>query len=80
MRIVFCKNKMKMLTDGGSNQESQGPPQLSEEEIAILDQKASFDELNHLSDIGASSGYPHSGGEEMILDTRQEKKLFLILG
>ncbi len=55
--------------DVGSNQESQGPPQLGEEEMAILDQEVSLEELKRLSDFGVTGECPHWGGEEMMLDT-----------
>ena len=50
--------------------ESQGPPEMTDDEIAQLDREASLEELERLSNIGVISEYSNVSGEEMILDTR----------
>eukprot|EP00434_Breviolum_minutum_P029143 symbB.v1.2.025779.t1/scaffold2336.1/size96545/4 len=50
--------------------ESQGPPELTDDEIAQLDREASLEELVRLGNIGVISEYSDVSGDEMILDTR----------
>ena len=50
--------------------ENQGPPEMTDEEIAQLDRAASLEELDRLSNIGVISEYSDVNGEEMVLDTR----------
>ena len=50
--------------------ENQGPPEMTDEEIAQLDRAASLEELDRLSNIGVISEYAEVTGEEMVLDTR----------
>ena len=51
-------------------QENQGPPKLTDEELAQLDHEASLEELVRLSNMGVISEYGNKTGEEMVLDTR----------
>ena len=50
--------------------ESQGPPELTDDEIAQLDREASLEELVRLGNIGVISEYSDVSGDELILDTR----------
>ena len=51
-------------------QESEGPPKLTEDELAQLDHDASLEELVRLSNMGVISEYGCKTGDEMVLDTR----------
>ena len=51
-------------------QENEGPPQLSDDEVALLDHEASLEELVRLSNMGVISEYPFQCDNEMALDTR----------
>ncbi len=51
-------------------QENQGPPQLTDDEISQLDHEASLEELVRLGNMGVISEYPFPNGDEMVLDTR----------
>ena len=46
-------------------QENEGPPQLSDDEVARLDHEASLEELVCLRNMGVSSEYPFPCGNEM---------------
>ena len=50
--------------------ENDGPPKLTDEELAQLDHDASLEELVRLSNMGVISEYGDRAGEEMVLDTR----------
>ena len=51
-------------------QENDGPPKLTDEELAQLDHDASLEELVRLSNMGVISEYGNKTGEEMVPDTR----------
>ena len=51
-------------------QENEGRPQLSDEEVAQLDREASLEELDRLRNLGVISECPALDGSEMVLDTR----------
>ena len=51
-------------------QQSEGPPKLTEDELAQLDHDASLEELVRLSNMGVISEYGCKTGDEMVLDTR----------
>ena len=51
-------------------QENEGPPKLTEDELAQLDHDASLEELVRLSNMGVISEYGPKTGDEMVLDTR----------
>ena len=51
-------------------QENDGPPKLTDEELAQLDHDASLEELVRQSNMGVISEYGNKTGEEMVLDTR----------
>ena len=51
-------------------QENEGPPKLTEDELAQLDHDASLEELVRLSNMGVTSEYGPKTGDEMVLDTR----------
>ena len=51
-------------------QENEGPPKLTEDELAQLDHDASLEELVRLSNMGVRSEYGPKTGDEMVLDTR----------
>ena len=51
-------------------QEKDGPPKLTDEELAQLDRDASLEELVRLTNMGVISEYGNKTGEEMVLDTR----------
>ena len=50
--------------------ENQGPPKVTEDELAQLDRDALLEELVRLSNMGVISEYGCTTGNEMILDTR----------
>lgn len=51
-------------------QENQGPPQLTDDEISQLDHEASLEELVRLGNMGVISEYPFPNRDAMVLDTR----------
>ena len=51
-------------------QENEGQPQLSDDEVAQLDHEASLEELDRLSNMGVISEYSTLDGSAMVLDTR----------
>ena len=53
-----------------NNKRNEGPPKLTEEELAQLEHDASLEELVRLSNMGVISEYGHKTGDEMVLDTR----------
>ncbi len=58
------------VNPSGTQKEKEGPPILSDDEMAQLDQEASLEELVRLSKIGVITEYAEMNGDEMILDTR----------
>ena len=49
-------------------QENEGPPKLTEDELAQLDHDASLEELVRLSNMGVISEYGYKTRDEMVLD------------
>ena len=75
MKSVSCIWKMILAQDtmmvmSFLFQKNDGPPKLTDEELAQLDHDASLEELVRLSNMGVISEYGNKTGEEMVFDTR----------
>ena len=66
----FCEEDDVEYLVSERQQEKQGPPNVTEDELAQLDHDASLEELVRLSNMGVISEYEGTTGDEMILDTR----------